>query len=361
MHMSPETGDATVDFFLRQANGYNELSLCFFGGEPLLNPHVMKRMVARAREKSSGMGKSIRFNVTTNGTLLSSPMRDYLRKNEFGVIVSIDGCQDVHDAMRVYRNGRGSYRRVMANIVAGRSEAGHDGPAWTLRSTFSRQHLRLSEHAFHLADTGHTDISVEPCLSTDNDVGLQDEDLATLKSEYLSFAQEYLERLKNGEQFSFFHFRVMLDQTRRGTRRITQCGAGRGYFAVSAGGDLFPCHRLVGKEEFKLGDVRRGIVRKDVRDQFLQCHANTKPLCRDCWARYICGGGCHACAVQFNGDIYQPYELECDLIRHRIEIGAYLYSELCDHQRGSVTALHGEARTRHPYLSEDVAGGDHVR
>jgi len=331
-NMKAETATATLDFFFKNSNGYDELSLCFFGGEPLLNLGVMQKMVAAAHDRAHRAGKQIRFNVTTNGTLLSATTRKFLIDNGFGVIVSIDGDRNVHDAMRVFRNGRGSYTAVRRNLNALLSERGDDLTRWILRATFSRRHLNIGDHAFHLADFGFGGISVEPCLSKHDEIGIQQVDLPELKARYLQFARAYLRRLQEGDAFSFFHFWVMLDQARSGGRRMTQCGAGKGYLAVSCDGGLFPCHRLVGKDDLRIGDVWNGITFSDVVEQFRTAHVGNKPLCRQCWARYICGGGCHACAIHFNGDIKKPYELECELVKQRIEIGAYLYSVLSEDQ-----------------------------
>lgn len=349
--MTVETAKRTVDFFLQHSGKYNDLSLCFFGGEPLLNFNTMRQTVDYAEQRAEDSDKTFRFNVTTNGTLLSAPVRRFLTAHRFGVIVSIDGSRDVHDAMRPFINGQGSYDTIRDHLDAFQKELRPNEAAWTLRATFTRYHLRFADQVFHLASLGFQDISVEPCTSDDPDLGIGWAELPTLKAEYTNFTERYLEAIRAGQRFSFFHFRVMLDQTKRGTQRLTQCGAGNGYLAVSASGKLYPCHRLVGLEQYQIGSVHEGIMHPEHRELFASTHVNSKSLCRKCWARYICGGGCHACAIQFNGNISMPYELECALVKHRIELGAYLYSELSRDQQEQLSILYDQASANRPHIS----------
>jgi uncharacterized protein len=349
--MSVETAKQTVDFFLRHSGKYKDLSLCFFGGEPLLNFNTIQQTVDYAEQQAKDFDKIFRFNITTNGTLLSAPVRRFLAAHRFGVIVSIDGSADVHDAMRPFVNGQGSYDTIRGHLDAFRKELRPNEVAWTLRATFSRYHLHFADQAFHLASLGFKDISVEPCASDDPDLGISWVNLPALKAQYTDFAKRYLEAIRAGQRFSFFHFRVMLEQTKRGTQRLMQCGAGLGYLAVSASGELYPCHRLVGQEQYEIGSVHEGIMHPERRELFASAHVNSKSLCRQCWARYICGGGCHACAIQFNGNISMPYELECELVRQRIELGAYIYSELSRDQQEQLSILYDRASANRPYIS----------
>jgi uncharacterized protein len=349
--MTPDTARRTVDFLLQHAGQHDNLSLSFFGGEPLLNFGTMQRTVEYASQQAERFGKTFRFNVTTNGTLLSRPVRRFLRERRFGVIVSIDGPPEVHDAMRPYAKGGGSYDTIRGYLEASQKERQPDEAAWTLRATFSRQHLHFADQVLHLAGLGFGDISVEPCTSTDPDLAIGWADLPALKAEYDEFAGNYLESIRTGQKFSFFHFRVTIEQARRGTQRLAQCGAGRGYLAVSAAGELYPCHRLVGVEPYQIGTVHKGITHPERRALFAAAHVNSKELCRRCWARYICGGGCHACAIQFNGDIFEPYELECELVKHRIELGACLYAELSGAELDQLSVLYDRASANRPHLS----------
>ncbi len=349
--MSAETAKQTVDFLLQNSGRYDDLSLCFFGGEPLLNLDTIRQTVDYAEQQGKNSNKNFRFNITTNGTLLSAPVRQFLKKHRFGVIVSIDGDQDLHDTMRPFANGQGSYDTIRNNLEAFQKGSRLNETAWSLRATFTNNNLDFTDQVLHLAGLGFQDISVEPCFSENPAVGICQDDLPALKAEYTSFAQRYLEEIKAGRSFSFFHFRVMLDQTKRGTQRLTQCGAGNGYMAVSASGDLYPCHRLVGLKQYEIGSVNEGITRPEGRQLFASANVNSKSLCRKCWARYICGGGCHAYAIQFNGDISMPYELECELIKHRIELGAYLCSELDDIQQGQMGILYDQAFSKRPHIS----------
>lgn len=327
--MSEEIAEKSVDFMIENSKNQMELSLSFFGGEPLLNFPVIEHTVRYAQDTGKLHKKQFNFHITTNGTLLNSNVLDFLQKNKFSIIISLDGPKEVNDTMRPFSNGKGSYDIVCRNIKEIIS-LGDAFPYLTVRSTFTRKNLDIDNLAMHLASLGCPDISVEPCATENEELQIKKEDLKELKEHYDLLADRYLNEILFGKYFSFFHLRQMMDQTHRKNPRLTQCGAGQGYLAVGADGRLYPCHRFVGQNEYVMGDVFSGIKDIGIQKTFLSAHVRNKDKCMACWARYICGGGCHAIAIMFNKDIFQPYDIECELMRYRIKLGAYLYASLKD-------------------------------
>jgi len=352
--MPLEVACKAVDFLIENSGRIQRLTLCFFGGEPLLNFPVIEETVEYAKSREGDSGKEFRFNITTNGTMLTSPVRKFLAKNGFGVIFSIDGPRDIQDEMRPFKNGFGSYDAVSKNLKELTKEAGNTGPEFSIRATFTRRHLDISRAALHLVELGCLDISVEPAVLKHEELEIREQDLLELKEQYRRFAHIYIDCIRNGRPFSFFHFRHVLDQACRATRNLTQCGAGTGYLAVSSDGELYPCHRFVGKDEYLMGSVFDGIKRRDVQLLFNSAHVNNKKTCLRCWARYICGGGCHAYAIEFNGDIMKPYSVECELMKYRIELGAYMYTEIADKCKEFLRQFGEEASQLRPHLSPQI-------
>lgn len=324
--MSHEVADRSVDFLIKHSENQNDLSLSFFGGEPLLNFSVIEHTVLYAQEEGKKQGKNFRFHLTTNGTLLSTTIIDFLVKNKFSLIISLDGPREVNDSMRPFAGGKGSYDVICRNIRE--VQAMGEALPFTVRSTFTRKNLDIDNLAMHLAGLGIADISVEPCATLLEDLRIREDDLPELKQSYEALADRYLDEILEGKYFSFFHLKQMMDQTHSKGSRLTQCGAGQGYLAVGADGELYPCHRLVGQKEYVMGDVFSGISNQNIQNTFLGANVRNKEKCMQCWARYICGGGCHAYAIMFNEDILQPYDVDCELMKYRIELGAYLYASL---------------------------------
>ena len=349
--MPRDVGRKAVDFLIEHSGGLRNLTLCFFGGEPLLNFSVIQDTVAYAQRRGRESGKQFHFNITTNGTRLTREVRTFLARKGFSIIFSIDGPQEIQDEMRPFNDGTGSYAVVSRNLRALIEDAGKIGLNFSIRATFTRQHHDLSSIAMHLVNLGCHDISVEPAVLKHDAYEIKAPDLPAIKKAYAQFARLYLNEINNGRYFSFFHFRHTMDQAFRATRNLTQCGAGSGYLAVSSDGDLYPCHRFVGNDEYVMGDVVHGINRPDIRNYFTSAHVNNKSQCLRCWARYICGGGCHAYALEFNSDILKPYGIECELMKHRIELGAYIYAELADKYPEIMTQFYRQSSQSRPYLN----------
>ena len=349
--MSSEIAFKAVDFIIKNSGGLREITLCFFGGEPLLNYPVIRETVEYARMRSKEAGKQLRLNITTNGTRLTRDIREYLSKNNFSVIFSIDGPKEIQDNMRPFNNGTGSYDVVSKNLRDLIEEKGNIKLDFSIRATYTRKNHDLSKISAHLVDMGCHDISIEPAVLQDDEFEIRICDLLEIKNEYSKFARYYIDEIKKGRYFSFFHFRHTMNQTHRATRYLTQCGAGSGYLAVSSNGDIYPCHRFVGNDEYLMGDIFNGIKRPEISDLFVSAHVNNKKECLQCWARYICGGGCHAYSIEFNGDILRPYRVECEIMKHRIELGAYIYAELADRYHEILENFYQQSSNSRPYLN----------
>jgi len=348
--MPSEVAFKAVDFILNHSGGIRELTLCFFGGEPLLNFPVIMETVDYSLRRGRETGKQFRFNITTNGTRLTREIREFLASNDFSLIFSIDGPRDIQDEMRPFNDGTGSYDVVSRNLRELIEENNEIALDFSIRATYTRKDHDISKISLHLVDMGCHDISVEPAVLKDDELEIRTSDLPVIKDEYSRFARNYIYEINRGRCFSFFHFRHTMDQTSRATRYLTQCGAGSGYLAVSSDGDIYPCHRFVGNDEYSMGDVFNGISRPDISGFFVSAHVNNKKKCLHCWARYICGGGCHAYAVEFNGDILKPYGIECELMKHRIELGAYIYAELADGYQEILANFYRQSSNSRPYL-----------
>jgi len=325
--MTPETSAKSVDFLIKNSI-QKDLSISFFGGEPLLNLPVIRHTVSHAKRAEQTHGKYFRFHITTNGTLLTKDILRFLDNNQFSMIISLDGPRDVNDSMRQFRNGRGSYNVVYRNLM--KVLAFSPNRPLTVRSTFTHQNMDVDNLAMHLFQIGCKDVSVEPCATEIEDLQITREDLKTLKQHYDMLADRYLAELAAGRRLSFFHLRQAMDQVRRKRFSLTQCGAANGYLAVGADGKLYPCHKFVGNEAYVVGDVFGGIKNQSIPGTFHSAYVGNKKKCMKCWARYACGGGCHAHAIAFNNDILEPYDIECDLMKHRLELGAYLYATLSE-------------------------------
>lgn len=345
--MSVEVARSAVDFFIKDSGNQNDLSLSFFGGEPMMNFRVIKETVAYADAQAESRGKQFVYGITTNGTILDGEKIDYLNQHDFSIIVSMDGTKEIHDTQRPFIGSRCSYdqvRRNLDNLIA--SRPGQRGIS--IRGTFTRRMPNLTDMVMDMVCQGYMDISVEPAYTKVKGLEWQEEDLKPVKAEYTNLATQYLREIKNGNVFSFFHFKAMMDYTDERLQHITQCGAGTGYLAIAADGALYPCHKLVGRERYKLGNVVSGVIHRDIQEQFRQAHVNNKEKCRSCWARYICGGGCNAYNSEFNDSILEPYEINCQLMRHRIELGAYLYSELTPAERKTLGYASGRVCCTRP-------------
>jgi len=321
--MSPEVGKKAIDFLIQRSEGRRNLEIDFFGGEPLMNLNTVKEIVEYARSKEKEYGKSFRFTLTTNAMLLNDEIRDYLNKNMDNVVLSLDGRKEVNDFMRPRVDGTGSYDKILPLIKDMAESRGQD--KYYVRGTFTRYNADFSRDVIHLAEEGFKQISVEPVVAA-NGTGyeIREEDLPGIMKEYEKLAYEYVRRDKMGNGFNFFHFMLDLSQGPCIAKRLSGCGSGHEYLAVTPEGDIYPCHQFVGMDDFKMGSVIDNTLNIDIQDKFKNSNVYTKKECSGCWAKFYCSGGCAANAFQFNNDINVPYKIGCELEKKRIECALWI-------------------------------------
>ena len=306
--MSYEVGKQALDFLIANSGSRRNLEVDFFGGEPLMNWQVVKDLVAYGREQEKRYDKKFRFTLTTNGVLLNDEVMEFVNREMSNVVLSIDGRQEVHDRMRPFRNGTGSYELVVPKFQKLAESRNQD--RYYVRGTFTRNNLDFSEDVLHLADLGFKQISVEPVVAPpEAPYSIREEDLPFLKEQYDRLAAEMVRRHGTEEDFNFFHFMIDLTGGPCVYKRLSGCGSGTEYLAVTPWGDLYPCHQFVGEEKFLMGNVFDGIQNTELRDEFKGCNVYAKEKCRSCFAKFYCSGGCAANSYNFHGDIHNAYDI----------------------------------------------------
>lgn len=325
--MSYEVGKAALDFLIANSGSRRNLEVDFFGGEPTLNLEVVKRLVAYGRQQEKLHNKNFRFTLTTNGVLLNEEIMEFANHEMANVVLSIDGRKEVNDHMRPFRSGAGSYDLIVPKFQ--RFADSRDQQRYYVRGTFTHHNLDFSKDVLHLADLGFTQISVEPVVAQEtDDYAIQKEDLPQLFAEYDALAKEMIRREKEGRGFQFFHFMIDLEGGPCVAKRLSGCGSGTEYLAVTPWGDLYPCHQFVGNEKFLMGNVTEGVTNTQIRELFSGCNVYAKEKCRDCFARFYCSGGCAANAYNFHGDIHETYEIGCELQKKRVECAIMIQAAL---------------------------------
>jgi uncharacterized protein len=329
--MSLATGKKALDFALARSGGRATLEVDFFGGEPLLNRTVMRSLVAygRAAAAATAAGKRINFSLTTNALGLDDELADWLDQEKIGLVLSIDGRPDVHDRMRPRPDGRGSYAAVLPAVLrTARRRAGASpyavGAYYYARGTYTRYNPDFDRDVLHLADLGVERISAEPAVG--GDLAPRLEDWPEISASYDRLGEAYLAYAAAGRPFNFFHFNSGLDAGPCLAKRLKGCGAGLEYAAVAPNGDIYPCHQFVGRTEWRLGNVSEEAAAPAaaIAREFAAAHINAKKTCRECWCRFICGGGCHAANLETTGDLRGVYDLGCLMQRKRFEVAAYI-------------------------------------
>ncbi len=316
--MSFEVGKKALDFLIANSGNRRNLEVDFFGGEPLMNWQVVKDLVAYGREQEKLHDKNFRFTLTTNGVLLNDEIMEFCNKEMANVVLSIDGRKEVHDKMRPFRKGAGSYDLIVPKFQKF-AESRHQDKYY-VRGTFTHYNPDFAADVLHLADLGFKQISVEPVVAEPSEpYAITEEDLQQLFEEYDKLAAEMVRRHKEGDDFNFFHFMIDLEGGPCVAKRLSGCGSGTEYLAVTPWGDFYPCHQFVGNEKFLLGNVDEGIKNTEIRDEFKCCNVYAKEKCRKCFARFYCSGGCAANAYNFSGDICGAYDIGCELQKKRIE------------------------------------------
>ncbi len=330
--MSYEVGKKALDFLVANSGSRVNLEVDFFGGEPLMNWQVVKDLVAYGRSLEEPNNKRFRFTLTTNGVLLSDDIIDFANREMANIVLSVDGRKEIHDKMRPLAGGQGSYDLVIPKfkkVAESRNQTNY-----YVRGTFTHFNKDFAADVCHLADLGFEQISVEPVVAPDGeDYALVPEDIPELLSEYDKLAVEMVRRHKEGKGFNFFHFMIDLKGGPCVYKRLSGCGSGTEYLAVTPWGDFYPCHQFVGQESFLMGNVDDGITNTDIREQFKACNVYSKEKCRNCFAKFYCSGGCAANSYNFHGNINDAYDLGCELQRKRVECAIMIKAALAEETR----------------------------
>lgn len=330
--MSYEVGKKALDFLVANSGSRVNLEVDFFGGEPLMNWQVVKDLVVYGRSLEEPHHKKFRFTLTTNGVLLNDDIMEFANKEMSNIVLSIDGRKEVHNYMRPHRGGQGSYDEIVPKFK--KVAESRDQMNYYVRGTFTRHNLDFAEDVKHLADLGFKQISVEPVVADEKEeYALRESDVPGLKAEYDKLAVELLKRQQEGNGVNFFHFMIDLSGGPCVAKRLSGCGSGTEYLAVTPWGDFYPCHQFVGQEEFLMGNVEDGIVHTEIRDKFKSCNVYAKEKCKDCFAKFYCSGGCAANSYNFTGDINGAYEIGCELQRKRIECAIMIKAALASEEK----------------------------
>jgi len=328
--MPLDTAKAAIDFLISNSGGRKNLEVDFFGGEPLMNFDTLKAVVIYARQMEKETEKMFNFTLTTNGLLLEPEINDYINKNMQNVVLSLDGRKTVNDKMRKTVNGSGgSYDLILPKIKGLVAQRGHKN--YYVRATFTANNLDFTEDALHLNALGFKQISIEPVVAEKSaEYAINESHLDKIFKEYERLTEEMLKAAKAGDGFEFFHFNIDLSGGPCLYKRLAGCGAGTEYLAVTPDGLLYPCHQLAGNESYVMGDVLSGVTNIAVRDLFLNSGIYAKEKCKNCWAKFYCGGGCAASSLNINNSINEPYEIGCTLCKKRTEC-AIVYKYCLDY------------------------------
>ena len=316
--MSYEVGKQALDFLADHSGTRRNLEVDFFGGEPLMNFDVVKRLVAYARSMEKEKGKKFRFTLTTNGMLIDDDVIDFANREMSNVVLSLDGRKEIHDRCRVDYAGNGSWERIVPKFQ--KLVKARGGKNYYMRGTFTHANPDFLEDIKTMLELGFTELSMEPVVCAEGDpAALTQEDLPIVLKQYEELARLMRKREKEGKPFTFYHYMLDLADGPCIYKRISGCGSGTEYMAVTPWGDLYPCHQFVGEERFRLGDVWHGVTNPEAQREFAECNVYAREECRDCWARLYCSGGCAANAMLATGSIRGVYRAGCELFKKRIE------------------------------------------
>ncbi|MCH5147274.1 MAG: thioether cross-link-forming SCIFF peptide maturase [Clostridiales bacterium] len=327
--MSEETAKRAIDFLIENSGKRKVLEVDFFGGEPLMCLQTIKNVVAYARKKAEKAGKKFLFTTTTNALLLDDDAIDFFNREMENVVLSLDGRPEVHDAIRKTVNGKGSFDLVIDKIKKFVKSRGDK--SYYVRGTFTSKNLDFAKDVIFLAESGFDSISMEPVVTDIPDLEIREDHIPEIESEYENLLAQYLEKHDKGEGFNFFHFNVDLEGGVCLQKKVSACGAGNEYFSVVPNGDIYPCHQFAGDKDFLMGNVYEGKLNGEIRSKFANSCLFTRKGCEDCFAKFICSGGCAANNYRYEGDINSPYKITCAMMKKRIECGMHALA----HKKGS--------------------------
>ena len=326
--MSEKKKKKAIDYVIKRSGPRKNIEIDLFGGEPTLIMDTIKEIIQYARDNEAKWNKNIRFTMTTNATLLNDEMMDFMDKEMGNIILSLDGRKEVNDKVRIKVDGSGSYDDILPNIkkmISKRTK----GKTYYVRGTFTRDNVDFYEDVVSMLNEGFREISIEPVVLEDgHPLAIREEDIPEIFDNYDKLYNEMARRKREGkDEFTFYHFNIDLQGGPCVYKRISGCGSGFEYVAITPQGDVYPCHQFVGKEEYKLGSVFDDTYDAELGKKFKKAHIYNKPKCRECWARFYCSGGCQANNVNFNGDMNIPYEIGCKMQKKRIECAIALKAE----------------------------------
>ena len=333
--LSVETAKKAIDYVIKRSGPRKNIEIDLFGGEPTLIMDTIKEIIKYARDNEAKWNKNIRFTMTTNATLLNDEMMEFMDKEMGNIILSLDGRKEVNDKVRIKPDGSGSYDDILPNIkkmISKRTK----GKTYYVRGTFTRDNVDFYEDVVSMLNEGFREISIEPVvLEEGHPLAIREEDLPEIFDNYDKLYNEMARRKREGkDEFTFYHFNIDLQGGPCVYKRISGCGSGFEYVAITPQGDVYPCHQFVGKEEYKLGSIFDDTYDAELGKKFKKAHIYNKPKCRECWARFYCSGGCQANNVNFNGDMNIPYEIGCKMQKKRIECAIALKAEEIEYIRG---------------------------
>ncbi|MBN2286206.1 MAG: thioether cross-link-forming SCIFF peptide maturase [Tissierellales bacterium] len=334
--MSYETGKKALDYILHNSGSRTNLEVDFFGGEPLMNFEVVKKLVLYGREEEVKYHKNFRFTITTNGVLLDEEKMMFINEHFDNIVMSIDGRKKTNDNVRKTLTGQGSYDVIVPKFK--QAVKLREDKTYFIRGTFTGLNLDFSEDLKHLRDLGFKSLSMEPVVTEPgNPYEIKASDLDQIKEEYEKLYYLYKDSIGSDHEFNFFHYEIDLENGPCIYKRISGCGAGNEYIAVTPEGEIYPCHQFVGNEDFIIGTLDEGITRKDIQHQFHISNVLAKEACRNCWAKYFCSGGCDANAYNFNHDFLKPYEIGCEMEKKRIECAIRIKAEKIERKTVEIT------------------------
>lgn len=329
--MNWEVAKSAIDFLVKNSGNRHNLEVDFFGGEPLMNFDVVKKTVIYARTIEKEHNKNFRFTITTNGLLLSDEIIEFINKEMFNVVLSLDGRKNINDSFRVTLSGSGSYDAIVPKFQ--KLIKGRKGKDYYVRGTFTKNNLDFSRDVLHINSLGFNQISVEPVVSSgecDESFIIGDKELAAIYKEYEKLTNSILDFRKKGKYFNFFHFMVDLENGPCILKKLKGCGCGVEYVAVTPEGDVYPCHQFVGKTEWEMGNVLYNNLNSEIRNKFINANVYTKCGCRSCWAKFYCSGGCNANNFAVNKDVLKPHSVMCSLQKKRLECAIFLqFAKFC--------------------------------
>ncbi len=323
--MDLATAKKAVDFLIENSGKRKVLEMDFFGGEPLMNLDVLKQTVYYAKEQGAKAGKKFLFTTTTNALLLNDETIEFFNQEMENIVLSLDGRKEVHDAIRKSVNGKGTFDLIIEKIKKFISLRGNK--SYYVRGTFTAKNLDFAKDVLFIADQGVDSISMEPVVTDIEDLQIKPEHIQRISEEYETLCDEYLKREAEGKGFNFFHFNIDLEGGPCLSKRVSACGAGNEYFSVIPNGDLYPCHQFAGDKDFRMGSVFEGITKPELREKFKNSCLFTREKCENCFAKFICSGGCSANNYHFNGDIEKPYETTCEMMKKRVECAMHILAE----------------------------------